>query len=118
MAFALEGQSSLPSDVKNVFDRVAQEALNNIAKHAGASQVQFHLIVHEEEVEVRIQDDGCGFDLAGMTLENLGLKIIGKRAKPVHAKFDIQSVPCARTQIQMHWLAGENNSLTIPNPSG
>ena len=69
------------------------------------------MIVHEEEVEVRIQDDGCGFDMAGMTLENLGLKIMGERAKAVHAKFDIQSVPGARMQIQMRRLARkENNS--------
>jgi signal transduction histidine kinase len=105
VAFAQEGHSPLPPDVKEVFYRVAQEALNNIAKHAGASQVQVHLTAQDDRAEVRIRDDGCGFDLAAMAPENLGLKIMRERAAAVHAKLDIKSAPGAGTQIHMHWQA-------------
>jgi signal transduction histidine kinase len=73
--------------------------------------VPVYLIVNEEELEVRIQDDGCGFDIAGVTPENLGLKIICERATAVQAKLYIQSVPGARMQIQMRWQAEKENNL-------
>jgi signal transduction histidine kinase len=96
--------------VKEVFYRVAQEALNNIAKHAGASQVQVHLIVHDGDAEVIIQDDGCGFDLVAMTPEHMGLKFMRERADAVHAKLNIVSAPGAGTLIQMRWHTGEMNN--------
>jgi signal transduction histidine kinase len=110
VALTQEGQSPLPPDVKEVFYRVAQEALNNIAKHAGASQVQIHLIVHEGDAEVSIQDDGCGFDLVAMTPEHMGLKFMRERVDAVHAKLNIDSAPGAGTQIQMRWQAREVNN--------
>lgn len=110
VAFAQEGQSPLPPDVKEVFYRVAQEALNNTAKHAGASQVQVHLIVHEGDAEVSIQDDGCGFDIMAMTPEHMGLKFMRERADAVHAKLNIDSAPGAGTLIQMRWQAREVNN--------
>lgn len=110
VASTQEGQSPLPQDVKEVFYRVAQEALNNTAKHAGASQVQVHLIVGEGAAEVSIQDDGCGFDIVAMTPEHMGLKIMRERANAVHAKLNIDSAPGAGTLIQLRWQAGEVNS--------
>jgi PAS domain S-box-containing protein len=110
VSFAQDGKSPLPPDVKEVFYRVAQEALNNIAKHAGASQVQVHLIVHDGDAEVIIQDDGCGFDLVAMTPEHMGLKFMRERADAVHAKLNIVSAPGAGTLIQMRWHTGEMNN--------
>jgi signal transduction histidine kinase len=51
-------------DVETVLYRVVQEALNNVAKHAGASRVIVYLRVDEGQVETRISDDGIGFDAA------------------------------------------------------
>jgi signal transduction histidine kinase len=51
-------------DIETVLYRVVQEALNNVAKHAGASRVIVYLRVDEGQVETRISDDGIGFDAA------------------------------------------------------
>jgi two-component system nitrate/nitrite sensor histidine kinase NarX len=105
MVFTQEGQSVLPPNVKEAFYRIAQEALNNITKHAGASQVQLQLVQNEECVEVNIQDDGCGFDPAALSAENLGLKIMRERAESVRAEIVIQSEPGVGTCIHVHWPA-------------
>jgi PAS domain S-box-containing protein len=105
-----DGQPALPPAVKEVFYRVAQEALNNIAKHAGASQVQIYLTGQEDMVEVTIRDDGCGFDAAKLSPENLGLKIMRERADAIHAELGIESVPGAGTRIKLYWQAREEKS--------
>jgi PAS domain S-box-containing protein len=102
-----DGQPAPPPPVKEVFYRVAQEALNNIAKHAGASQVQIRIAGQEDEVEVIIRDDGCGFDAATLSPENLGLKIMGERAEAVHAELEIESAPGAGTRIRLFWQASK-----------
>lgn len=107
VTFTQEGQVPLPPDVKEVYYRVAQEALNNIAKHAGASQVKVQLIVSDSGAEVHIQDDGKGFDLAAISSENLGLKIMRERVEVIHARLELQSAPGAGTQISMRWQAGK-----------
>jgi signal transduction histidine kinase len=54
----------LDPDVETVLYRVVQEALTNVAKHAGASRVIVYLRVDEGQVETRVSDDGIGFDAA------------------------------------------------------
>jgi signal transduction histidine kinase len=54
----------LNPDVETVLYRVVQEALTNVAKHAGASRVIVYLRVDEGQVETRVSDDGVGFDTA------------------------------------------------------
>jgi signal transduction histidine kinase len=106
VVFTQEGQSALQPDVKEVFYRIAQEALNNIAKHAGASEVQLQLVQNEGKVEVVIRDNGRGFDLAALSPENMGLKFTRERAEAVGAEIEIQSQPGAGTCIRMRWPAG------------
>src|SRR5262249_34864951 len=52
----------LTADVQIAFYRVAQEALNNIAKHAQAQHVSIDVHYASDLVVMRIKDDGCGFD--------------------------------------------------------
>ena len=40
--------------------RIVQEALGNVRKHAGASNVQLRIASGEDGIDVRIEDDGCG----------------------------------------------------------
>ncbi len=54
----------LDPDVETVLYRVVQEALTNVAKHAGASRVIVYLRVDDGQVETRVSDDGIGFDAA------------------------------------------------------
>ena len=66
IASSLMGASEvhLHPDVETVLYRVVQEALTNVAKHAGASRVTVYLRVDEGQVETRVSDDGIGFDAA------------------------------------------------------
>jgi signal transduction histidine kinase len=101
--FTQDGQAPLPADVKEVFYRVAQEALNNIAKHANAGAVQLHLNAQPGWAEVAIRDDGAGFDAAELTPENLGLKIMRERAEAIGAQLRIHSRPGDGTRIELVW---------------
>lgn len=103
--FSQEGQAILPLEIKEVFYRVAQEALNNIAKHARATQVEISLSVKDGWAEVQIQDNGSGFDAAAISAESLGVKIMRERAEGINAQLVIESAPGNGTRISMHWQA-------------
>ncbi len=108
----IEGQNdSLPTDVRLGLYRIAQEALNNVAKHARANQVIVslrHTLVDVNGeaapvVELRINDDGRGFDPACVAPERLGLNIMRERAKSLEATLTIDSEPDAGTLIFVRW---------------
>jgi two-component system nitrate/nitrite sensor histidine kinase NarX len=92
-----------PSDVKEVFYRIAQEAFNNIAKHANASAVSVRLDCRPDRAELVIQDDGIGFDSASITSEGMGLGIMQERARNVGAQFEIQSQLHEGTRLRILW---------------
>jgi len=102
-----EGEPILPLDVKKVFYRIGQEALNNIAKHAGATQVEVSLITHESRVEIHIRDNGCGFETSSLSPENLGLKIMRERVESIQADLEIESISGSGTAIHVYWHTQE-----------
>ena len=59
---AVTGQGILPADVQVAIYRICQEALNNVAKHAGANRVDISLKHSERTIELIIRDDGQGFE--------------------------------------------------------
>ena len=97
------GQIDPPSDVKEVLYRVAQEALNNISKHASPTQVSVHLLRSEEKATLEILDDGIGFDPQAITSKSLGLGIMCERVEAIGAKLEIHSEPGAGTRIELNW---------------
>ncbi|MEP7201577.1 MAG: PAS domain-containing protein [Ilumatobacteraceae bacterium] len=111
LATALESRKSLQvtvdvdpvefdSGTRLAFYRVAQEALGNIAKHAQATMVGLFL-TKGVEVELRIQDDGQGFDPCAVPPGHLGLIIMRERADAVGAKLDISSSPGHGTDVRL-----------------
>jgi signal transduction histidine kinase len=75
--------------------RIAQEALNNTAKHAHASHVDIELKNEDEVLLMIISDDGLGFDphIAFEKSSHWGLAIMRERARSLGASLEIQSVP-------------------------
>ncbi len=70
----------LDNQVETVLYRVIQEIVNNIIKHAQASQISMQLIRHETELNVMIEDNGIGFDSSKLdTFDGMGLKGIQTR---------------------------------------
>jgi signal transduction histidine kinase len=83
--------------------RVAQEALDNVARHARASAAQLTLAASGRGIRLEIQDDGAGFDPdAPSPPGTFGLLAIRERARSVGAEFHIDSSPRRGTRILLH----------------
>jgi signal transduction histidine kinase len=80
--------------------RVAQEALANAAKHAAAHQVSVALIRHDRHIELRVEDDGAGFDPAMVDgAQHLGIQSMVERVTWLGGAFDVRSRPGEGTLI-------------------
>jgi nitrate/nitrite-specific signal transduction histidine kinase len=102
----IQGDCELTHEVKLVFYRVAQEALNNIAKHAGARQVDLHLECQPGQLSLMIKDDGLGFDPATIAPEHLGITIMRERANSIGASLKIDSQVGQGTTVALEWRSG------------
>jgi signal transduction histidine kinase len=92
--------------------RLLQEALNNIKKHAQATAVKVNLVVSGFNLLLRIEDNGCGFDLdkiRGKIVKDKHLGILGmeERVKILHGSIEIISRPGEGTKIliEIPWSA-------------
>jgi two-component system nitrate/nitrite sensor histidine kinase NarX len=103
ITLTVDGERALPPEVKVVFYRIAQEALNNVAKYAEPSQVTVSLCCQPEQVELTIADDGCGFDPASIAPGHLGVRIMQERAAAIHAVMELKSKADCGTQIKIAW---------------
>ncbi len=99
----IQGECELTREVKIVFYRVAQETLNNIAKHAGARQVDLHLECQPGRLSLLVKDDGLGFDPATIAPEHLGIAIMRERANSIGASLNIDSQVGQGTTIELDW---------------
>ena len=100
-----EGEYSLTPEATMAFYRIAQEALNNVIKHAEATRVDIVLLRNAERVELRIRDDGRGFDPQAIPEGHLGIGIMRERAEKIGGDFRIQSTPGRGTEVSMIWPA-------------
>ncbi|MCX6047776.1 MAG: sensor histidine kinase, partial [Chloroflexi bacterium] len=98
-----EGQAALPPDVKVAIYRIAQEALNNVAKHARAHRVQIDLHCHPDEITLIVADDGCGFVFGTITSAHMGLSIMRERSEDIGASLSVESAPGEGTKIAVQW---------------
>ena len=103
VALEVEGTGALPAEVKVALYRIGQEALNNVAKHAGASQATVSLRCQPGTVTLRIRDDGRGFDPASIAVESLGLGIMRERAEAIGARLAIESRVGQGTKVTVVW---------------
>ncbi len=97
-------EEKLPPQIETAFYRIVQEALNNISKHAKASQVEISLEQKDSTIHASIIDNGTGFDLDKVLHPDSperGFGIIGmqERISLLGGKIDIQSSPGFGTQI-------------------
>ncbi len=92
-----------PSEIKEAFYRIIQEALNNIAKHAEATQVKVRLNCLPEKAELLVEDNGIGFEPLENNFEGLGLGIMRERARSVNAQLNICSQMQGGTHLKLLW---------------
>ncbi len=103
-----EGEGPLPPDLQIGLYRIAQEALNNINKHAGATHAQIRFRKRGSTVDLRISDDGRGFDASSTPPGHFGLSIMRERAKALGATLRVESRPGAGTRIDLRWRGAPN----------
>jgi PAS domain S-box-containing protein len=105
----IEGSADISADVKVALYRVAQEALNNIAKHAQASHAQIQLHRTPDHVTLAVSDDGVGFVFERIAPQHLGLGIMRERADAIGATLAVSSQPNQGTSVEVCWT---NNNAT------
>ncbi|MGI9094960.1 MAG: sensor histidine kinase [Thermoleophilaceae bacterium] len=91
----------LDEEKQTVIYRVAQEALANAGRHAHARTVALALEVAGEAAELRIRDDGVGFDPVVSRGDGLGLDGMVERARLVGGELDLRSSPGAGTELTL-----------------
>jgi len=103
----IEGQPRpLPPQQELILFRIFQEVLNNIIKHAHASEIQLQLCYAKDYFALNIKDNGQGFNLnsngqEGTAIKGIGLQNIQSRAQLINAQINIQSAVAQGTEVRI-----------------
>ena len=100
------GELAVNPDQATAVFRIFQEALTNIARHAGATEVDVHLAEEDQAVVLRVHDNGRGFDETQMA-ERGSLGIVGMRERAA----------AAGGELTVHGIPGEGTSVSLRVPT-
>ena len=89
----------MPTEVETTLYRIAQEALNNVAKYAHAQRVDVILERRSDAVLLIVEDDGIGFDVESARTRGFGLLGMRERAALIGASLDIESTSGQGTTV-------------------
>ncbi len=87
------------------FYLIFKEAINNVLKYSGCNNVQVNITQRQHIIELKVQDDGVGFDVNKIDLAALkslsgnGLKDMRMRATELKGKFQLESIPGEGTMV-------------------
>jgi two-component system NarL family sensor kinase len=102
ITFKAEGDSvPLPPRAEAALYRIAQEAVNNVVRHAQARRAAVRLSVQPEAIRLRVEDDGRGFDPARTAAGHHGLVIMNERARLVGGRLHVESTPGRGTRLEV-----------------
>jgi len=96
-----QNASSVPES-EAILYRIAQEALNNVAKHAHAKLVRISLSLSGRELTLSIADDGIGYDSRSSSRSGRGIATMKERALAVGGRVELQGAPQKGTLIRIH----------------
>jgi PAS domain S-box-containing protein len=110
VAFEKEGRGAdLPKPVDLAMFRIAQEALNNVAKHANAKRVEIAIRRGNGSAVLSVRDNGVGFDPKSIETPRAeagwGLLIMRERAEAVGAQFTLKAGPNSGVQVLVEYHA-------------
>jgi signal transduction histidine kinase len=106
-------ERDVPAPLQITLYRILQEAVHNVVKHAGADRVSVQLERIDNELHLRIEDNGCGFDpQAACTgrAKGLGLLSMKERASFSGGTYRLQSAPGQGTRIWVSWPCGNTQA--------
>ena len=107
IAFQKEGtEKRLSAPVEMAFYRMAQEAINNVSRHAQASQADLSIRYQNEKVELQVADNGIGFEAPNTPADfapsgHFGLLGMYERADLIGARLEILSSPGQGTKLKI-----------------
>lgn len=105
---------ALPAKVEQAFFRVAQEALENISRHANATHVEFVLQPVGRQMKLEISDDGQGMrDAEAAGDLHFGIKGMRERAEAIGAVFALESKSDEGTKISLIWEGIDDQSIDL-----
>jgi signal transduction histidine kinase len=91
----------LPREIEEGIYRITIEALNNVLKHAAATEVSVRVENTQENVVLEIQDNGKGFEpTRGILAEGIGMKSMRERAEQFNGSFEVFSRPGSGTLVR------------------
>lgn len=106
------------AEIETVLFRIAQEALTNAAKHAGAAEVVVSLSKTDSELVLSIADDGAGFDKAAAARTDdrtgVGLRGMNDRVELFEGRLEIHSETGAGTRIVARLPVGSTTVRANP----
>ena len=98
-------EADLPMDVRTVLYRVVQESLTNVIRHAETDKARVLIMFDEKEVHIRVQDNGCGFDVDDTLRQtrhpSWGLLGMIERATLIGGECQIVSEPGRGTVVEV-----------------
>jgi PAS domain S-box-containing protein len=105
----------LPKPVDLAMFRIAQEALNNVAKHAGARRVEIAFRRRGDHAWLSVADDGVGFDMErsrSSSRGGWGLLIMRERAEAVGAQFSVKARPGSGVEVLVEYRVSVEEKVT------
>jgi PAS domain S-box-containing protein len=97
------GEPSLADAHATAVFRIVQESLTNVSRHAGASRVAVTLVSSDVALDLRVSDDGQGFDLeSAQGGYSYGLLGMSERARLIGGTLQIDSAPGAGTMVSIN----------------
>ena len=114
VTLTLNEGAALPPKVHEAVYRMTQEALNNVVRHAKASDAWVRLDVEHSHARLLVGDDGCGFDPASVDSSHFGLRSMRERADDSAGQLFLKSTAGEGTTVTVEWpmKAGPGPELT------
>ena len=116
LATSDNGLTGIPRQNALALFHICQEALANVAKHAQAEEVEIQLWATEEQVFIKVSDNGCGFKLEQVKeVIGHGLSNMQRRARKVGGDINISSQPNQGTTV-LAWVPRKEYSPNSEDP--
>ncbi len=101
-------ESLIPDELKLDIFRIVQEALSNVVRHAGASDAFVTLREARGRIELRVEDNGAGFDMQRVLHNDtgalhVGLQSIRKRVDATRGTLELVAAPGWGTRVVARW---------------
>ncbi len=93
----------LPTHIESVLYRIIQECVNNVIKHAQATQLDISILQDESGINIMIEDNGIGFDVAdARQKDGIGLQNLSSRIQYLNGNIEWDAAPGQGTVVSIY----------------